>query len=251
MNYPEQPGNVVHDSMGANGNHHYFDVREVDDVGSQIRQQLDDIQTTILSQVAVEFRTIHERLDVLEDKINEAFGLPSTRTIQARISGLETKFSDFLGNHTSRAPLQNNPGTPTNIRSTIPQTSTPSTHLTPVQARLIRTPVNGQMLTTHTNLTPVSQLPSEESAKVKVLLRQFAAKAMNYIEKNASSYTNINNNVGAITTMKKFDIYDSSTWDQFVEQNFPHVQKNDLRDELVKIVSVKVKNTKARFKKVD
>ncbi|ORX90896.1 hypothetical protein K493DRAFT_339711 [Basidiobolus meristosporus CBS 931.73] len=232
MNYPEQSaGNVVHDSMAANPNHHYFDVREVDDVGAQLGPFI-------------------ERLDALEEKINEAFGICSAQAIQARVSGLESKFNELLGGQASRAPIPSNPtGTPTSIRTTLPQTPTPPTHLTPAQTRLLRTPVSGPMLTTHTSLTPVSQLPSEESAKVKVLLRQFASKAMNYIEKNAVSYTNVNNNVGAITTMKKFEIYDSPAWDHFVEVNFPHVQKNDLKDELVKIVSVKVKNTKARFKK--
>ncbi|ORX92971.1 hypothetical protein K493DRAFT_39426 [Basidiobolus meristosporus CBS 931.73] len=246
MEYSGQPtGNNVHGSITSTN--HYFDVRFEDDPSTQLRQQLDELQATVLSQITLEFRTLHERLDTVENKFNEVLSSP---LIGTRISGLTPQYGVTPSTNVPPRPVHQGISNSIKQYSVVPQVSTPtvSSPLVASSIQIVRPPV-ASGAEAHTALTPVSQLPSEESAKVKVLLRQFAAQAMGYIEKNASSYTNVNNNTGAITTMKKFDMYDSASWDQFVETHFPHVQKSDLKEELVKIVSVKVKNTKARFKK--
>ncbi|KAK9675154.1 hypothetical protein K7432_016620 [Basidiobolus ranarum] len=295
MNYTQQEqGLIVHpsDSLPPNPGHPYFEMREVDDVGTQIRQQLTNFHATLVSHIAVEMRSLHDRIGVIEGKLDELMDTDS-RTLQMRLSEIENKLSEVsysqppqnngrsIGNGiaTSSSNVNNGIGNNGSVEGNtvvgIPQTPTSQNRLGVNIQRLNQTPTPMTPSTTGTNsseqspaslaqtgmMVPimanssreslVSQLPSEESAKVKVLLRQFAGKAMSHIEQNAPNYASVNNHVGAITTMKSFDIYDSPTWDQFVEANFPHISKPDLKDELVKIVSVKVKNTKARYKKVN
>ncbi|ORX97219.1 hypothetical protein K493DRAFT_15674 [Basidiobolus meristosporus CBS 931.73] len=292
MNYTQQEqGLIVHpsDSLPTNPGHPYFEMRDVDSVGAQIRQQLTNFHATIASHIAVEMRSLHDRIGAIEGKLDELMTNDS-RTLQMRLSDIENKLSEItysqppknstgsVGNGPASSGIINDGGIVTsgsdsNLLIGIPQTPASQTRLGVNVSRLNQTPTPLTPSTTGTNSSEqspaslaqsgmmmpivahsgreslVSQLPSEESAKVKVLLRQFAGKAMTYIEQNAPAYVNVNNHVGAITTMKRFDIYDSAIWDQFVETNFPHISKPDLKDELVKIVSVKVKNTKARYKK--
>ncbi|KAK9760518.1 hypothetical protein K7432_015369, partial [Basidiobolus ranarum] len=291
MNYAQQEqGLVVHpsDSLPPNSGHPYFEMRDVDDVGTQIRQQLTNFHATLVSHIAVEMRSIHERIGTIEGKLDQIVNT-ETRTLQMRLSEIENKLNEVAY---SQPPKNNNRSTGSGMVATsnvnngnnngnmtgkasvgIPQTPTslnrlgvnvPSLNQTPTPmtpsttgtnsseqspASLVQTGMMVPIMANSSRETLVSQLPSEEGAKVKVLLRQFAGKAMAHIEQNAPHYVNINNHVGATTTMKQFDIYDSAAWDQFVETNFPHISKSDLKDELVKIVSVKVKNTKARYKK--
>ncbi|KAK9762641.1 hypothetical protein K7432_011445 [Basidiobolus ranarum] len=291
MNYTQQEqGLVVHpsDSLPPNSGHPYFEMRDVDDVGTQIRQQLTNFHATLVSHIAVEMRSIHERIGTIEGKLDQIMNTES-RTLQMRLSEIENKLNEITYSQPPKSSARstangitatnsvnnvNNNGILTGNASvgisqppnslnrlgvnvpSLNQTPTPMTPSTTgtnsseqSPASLAQTGMMVPIMSNSSRETLVSQLPSEEGAKVKVLLRQFAGKAMAYIEQNAPAYVSINNHVGATKTMKRFDIYDSATWDQFVETNFPHISKSDLKDELVKIVSVKVKNTKARYKK--
>ncbi|KAK9762419.1 hypothetical protein K7432_011865 [Basidiobolus ranarum] len=242
-----QPESLVGESSLTGNAGHYFDMRtgNLVDTPLHLRHYLEEIQNNLLSQIAVDFRSLHERLDGIEEKLETALRMSPANLLHARLSGIEANLNELLTS--SQKPPPNslaNDGQPyeaiiqTPVRRQVPDSSTK--HRTD----------SDSIINALSPTTPVSQLPSEENAKVKVLLRQFAASAMSHIEKNASTFTNVNNHVGAISTMKKFGIYDSPTWDNFAQLHFPHVLKSDLVDELVKIVSVKVKNTKARYKKV-
>ncbi|KAK9693454.1 hypothetical protein K7432_013916 [Basidiobolus ranarum] len=243
MNFGDHPPeSLVGDPSLTGAAGHYFDLRTGDlvDTHLHLRQCLDDFQEATLSQLAVEFRALHDHLDIVEDKLETVRIMSPANVLHAKLSTIETKLNDLLKN------IQISPVSSKQTNETLTQTPTRQ-HLADNLPNFQTGPITET--NTQAPLTPVAQLPSEENAKVKVLLRQFAANAMSSIEKNAFSFTNVNNHVGAVSAMKRSGIYDSPAWDNFVQLHFPHVLKSDLRDELIKIVSVKVKNTKARYKK--
>ncbi|KAK9722203.1 hypothetical protein K7432_002835 [Basidiobolus ranarum] len=282
MNYPDSHlTNIQHDpGLVEESNEHTirFDPN-MTSVSHQINQLVGEFQTNVLSQLALEFQTIHERLDAIEERVTTLGNISANRSVQTRLVNIENQLNEFsVTSPTLRDLLpknqivQSKEETPTtflqaSLNQTQANTNTQfqlsqlaNTHLYSSSGpsdsnEQTQIGIHGQssslipIISDGVRDVPVSQLPTEENAKVKVLLRHFASKAMSYIEDNPSLYTNVNNNFGAISTLKKIHLYDSPAWDEFVKLNFPYVSKTDLKSELIKILSVKVKNTKARFKK--
>ncbi|ORX89690.1 hypothetical protein K493DRAFT_66093 [Basidiobolus meristosporus CBS 931.73] len=243
MNFGEHPAESLEGDPSLSTNPgHFFDLRaeSLVDMPFHWKQYFEELQNAMLSQITLNFRSLHERLDGVEEKLEYVLRTSAGNYWNAKVSGIEATL-DSLTNTTPKPPhLSRNDHLP--VEGTPGRQHIPDSSTTP-------RPNPNSISNALSPTTPVSQLPSEESAKVKVLLRQFAAGAMNYIDKNATTFLNVNNHAGAISTMKRFGLYESPAWDNFTQLHFPHVLKRDLTDELVKIITVKVKNTKARYKK--
>ncbi|ORX99337.1 hypothetical protein K493DRAFT_110887 [Basidiobolus meristosporus CBS 931.73] len=196
MNFgDQQPESLVGDPSLTGTVGHYFDMRTGDLVDTQfhLRQYFEDFQTATLSQIAIEFRGLHERLDGVEERLETARIMSPANVLSSKLTTIESKLNDILSPF--QKEHQNLPASCLQAYETLTHTPTRQ----PFNGNPAK-PTSGRNPTSNTlsAATPVSQLPSEESAKVKVLLRQFAANAMNSIEKNAFSFANVNNHVGGM-----------------------------------------------------